>query len=109
MTTFRRALSGDAGISADGFLRFSRLITEKCGIRMPPQKKTMLETRLRKRLRSLGIESFEEYGEYVFSKEGMRDELTHLIERHYDQQDRLFPRGGSLRLHAGAGAAATGR
>ena len=80
MSTLRKTFIDVPNISAEGFQTFSRLITEQCGIRMPPQKKTMLETRLRKRLRSLGMESFEEYGDYVFSKEGMRDELTHLID-----------------------------
>jgi chemotaxis protein methyltransferase CheR len=80
MNNYRRALGDENGISDEGFVRFSRLITEQCGIRMPPQKKTMLETRLRKRLRSLGMDSFDAYGEYVFSKAGMQDELTHLID-----------------------------
>ncbi|MFA7534920.1 MAG: CheR family methyltransferase [Desulfuromonadales bacterium] len=80
MTRIRQPLGREVGISDEGFLRFSRLITEKCGIRMPPQKKTMLETRLRKRLRSLGIETFEQYGKFVFSPQGMREELTHLID-----------------------------
>lgn len=78
MTALRRA--EDGGISAEGFARFSRLITDQCGIRMPPQKKSMLEVRLRKRLRHLGLDSFDAYGSYVFSPEGMREELVHLID-----------------------------
>lgn len=40
----------------------------------------MLEARLQKRLKSLSLETFEEYGEYVFSPEGWHDELVHLID-----------------------------
>jgi chemotaxis protein methyltransferase CheR len=62
------------------FLRFSGLIYESVGIKMPPAKKTMLEARLQKRLKILGIPSFEEYGDYVFSHEGRAGELVHLID-----------------------------
>ena len=47
---------------------------------MPPAKKTMLEARLQKRLKALGIRSFEEYGDFVFSKEGSAVELVHMID-----------------------------
>lgn len=67
-------------ISADDFQRFSKLIYNSCGIKMPPHKKTMLESRLRKRLRSLGMSSFEEYSKYVFSDDGMEKELISLID-----------------------------
>ena len=36
------------------FTRFSELITAELGIKMPLSKKTMLEGRLRKRLRAFG-------------------------------------------------------
>jgi len=47
---------------------------------MPPAKKTMLEARLQKRLKAIGIPSFEKYGDYVFSPEGRASELVHLID-----------------------------
>ncbi|MDD5286244.1 MAG: protein-glutamate O-methyltransferase [Desulfuromonadaceae bacterium] len=62
------------------FQRFSSFIYECAGIKMPPVKKTMLEARLQKRLKALGIPSFEEYGDYVFSEEGRASELVHLID-----------------------------
>lgn len=62
------------------FTRFSRFIYENVGIKMPPAKKTMLEARLQKRLKALGIPSFEEYADYVFSQEGLASELVHLID-----------------------------
>ena len=60
--------------------RFSSFIYDHAGIKMPPAKKTMLEARLQKRLKANSISSFEEYGNYVFSKEGRASELIHLID-----------------------------
>jgi chemotaxis protein methyltransferase CheR len=62
------------------FQRFSGLIYDSVGIKMPPAKKTMLEARLQKRLKALGIPSFEEYGDFVFSQDGRSSELVHLID-----------------------------
>jgi len=62
------------------FSKFSTLIQGHCGIKMPEMKRTMLESRLRKRLRRLGIDSFGEYWEYLNSPEGMKDELVPMID-----------------------------
>jgi len=62
------------------FLRFSAFIQVELGIKMPLSKKAMLQARLQKRLQALRIETFEEYYEYVFSPQGIQDELPHLID-----------------------------
>jgi chemotaxis protein methyltransferase CheR len=62
------------------FLRFSEFIHSELGIKMPEVKKTMLQARLQKRLRKLGIRSFDEYYNYVFSAEGIENELHHMID-----------------------------
>lgn len=62
------------------FKRFSAAIYDYAGIKMPPEKRIMLEGRLQKRLKALGVASFEEYGEYVFSQKGRDSELVHLID-----------------------------
>ncbi len=67
-------------ISDQDFSRFASLIYEQCGIKMPPHKRSMLEARLRKRLRALGLDSYEAYREYLFSKDGMVDELINMID-----------------------------
>lgn len=67
-------------ISDRDFKRLGETITQECGIKMPPVKKVMLEARLRKRLRALGMETFKEYCEYLFSPEGKREELIHMID-----------------------------
>jgi chemotaxis protein methyltransferase CheR len=70
----------EEGLSERDFDRFSRLIYSVCGIRLLPHKKTMLEVRLRKRLRILGMQTYGEYGDYVFSVKGMQQELSCLID-----------------------------
>jgi len=67
-------------MSDSDFSLFSRLIENSCGIKMPVAKKTMLEARLRKRMRVLNIGSFREYWNYVDSHRGKQDELVHMID-----------------------------
>lgn len=62
------------------FQQFSSFIYDQVGIQLPPSKKTMLESRLHKRLKSLGFSSFEQYGEFVFSEQGQKVEIIHLID-----------------------------
>jgi chemotaxis protein methyltransferase CheR len=62
------------------FARFSDLVREQCGINLGAHKKNMLEARLRKRLRRLGIDTFSEYAEYVFSEAGRDQELISLLD-----------------------------
>lgn len=69
-----------APMSHGEFAHFSEFIYGECGIKMPPSKKTMLEARLQKRLRRLGIGSFSDYAHYLASREGIENELVHLID-----------------------------
>ncbi len=69
-----------AKLSDEEFKKLSEFIYNEYGIRMPPVKKVMLQSRLQKRLRELGITSFKEYVNYVFSKEGQDNEVIHMID-----------------------------
>ncbi|MEJ2032379.1 MAG: protein-glutamate O-methyltransferase [Deltaproteobacteria bacterium] len=62
------------------FQKFSALIYDNCGIKLPPIKKTMLSARLHKRLRALGMSSFKEYLELVTSPEGQVHELIQMLD-----------------------------
>lgn len=62
------------------FDRFSALIYDEAGIKIPLAKKTMLEARLQKRLKALKMHSFEEYANFVFSHEGQQQEMVHLVD-----------------------------
>ncbi len=62
------------------FKRFSELIQTEFGIKMPPSKKVLLQSRFQKRLRALGMHSYKEYCDYVFSEHGREQERLHLID-----------------------------
>lgn len=67
-------------LSEKDFGRLQNLIKTQCGINMTPGKKTMIQARLQKRLRSTGIDTISEYCNYLFSHEGMKKELVHMID-----------------------------
>jgi len=62
------------------FTRLSQLVYSESGISLPLAKKTMLSTRLLKRMHSLQLASFGDYYDYVTSPEGRREELPHMID-----------------------------
>lgn len=56
--------------------KLSPFIEGQLGIRMPDDKRHMLQNRLLRRVRHLGLETFEEYVDYLFTEEGSFNELT---------------------------------
>lgn len=69
-----------AALTPAQFADFSEIIATQLGIKMPPSKQTMLQSRLHRRLRELGIESFAEYHERFFNDADHRaEELEHLL------------------------------
>jgi chemotaxis protein methyltransferase CheR len=62
------------------FRKFRELIYDICGINLTEVKKTMLASRLRKRLRELGIESYEQYYDYVSSERGLQNECVYMLD-----------------------------
>ncbi|MDD2279202.1 MAG: protein-glutamate O-methyltransferase [Bacteroidales bacterium] len=69
-----------AQLTHDEFDKLSKFIYKESGIKMPPVKKVMLQSRLQKRLRHLNILNFKDYIDYVFSKDGLNDELIHMLD-----------------------------
>ena len=74
------ALSEGGGptLSMRDFERLGRFIHARLGIRMPPAKRLMLESRLRRRLRVLGIASFGAYCDLILNAPADAEELVHL-------------------------------
>lgn len=66
-------------LSEKDFTRLKEFIYAQCGIRITEAKKTMLQTRLHKRLRSLKMPSFSQYCDYLFSSQGTEEELVEMI------------------------------
>jgi chemotaxis protein methyltransferase CheR len=67
-------------LSQRDFNRLSEFIHSYSGIKMPPSKKTMVEGRLRRRLRATGLGSLSEYCRYVFDQGGIEREGVSLID-----------------------------
>ncbi|ADY65443.1 MULTISPECIES: CheR family methyltransferase [Rhizobium/Agrobacterium group] len=85
----RRALPVDASIAAssahDGlsqrdFRLLAEYIYNYSGIKMPDSKRTMLEGRLRKRLRATGHATFAQYCNFLFREDGLEEEAIYLID-----------------------------
>ncbi len=70
----------EAQLSIRDFERFSKLVYEQCGIKLPQHKRSMLEARLRKRLREHNLVSFEDYAKMIFDGDIPVDELVKLID-----------------------------
>jgi chemotaxis protein methyltransferase CheR len=68
-----------AELSEEDFNVFSRFIYTEFGIKMPPIKRVMLQGRLLKRIRDLGLNSYSDYKKFLFSKEGQDKELLHFL------------------------------
>lgn len=62
------------------FVKLSRLIEDHTGIKLPPIKRTMVEGRLRKRMRVLGLSTLREYGHAIFDHGKLEDEFIHLVD-----------------------------
>ncbi len=69
-----------ADLSARDFQRLRSFIYEECGINLTEAKKSTLQSRLTKRMRSLGLVSLSAYCDYVLSPEGKREELVAMID-----------------------------
>ncbi len=62
------------------FERLRQLIYAQSGINLGSDKKTMLEIRLKRRMRSLELESLADYCAQVFGPGGIENELVHLLD-----------------------------
>lgn len=71
---------GEACLTEKQFARLAEFIHSTCGIKLSIEKKRMLEARLAKRLRALGLSSFPDYCDFLFSAQGQEEELVHMID-----------------------------
>jgi chemotaxis protein methyltransferase CheR len=67
-------------IDQNDFQRVSTFIYDNLGICLSQSKKTMVESRLAKRVRALGLASVSEYCNFLFSEEGQQFESVHLFD-----------------------------
>jgi chemotaxis protein methyltransferase CheR len=71
---------GSFALSDALLARLGEFIEGEFGIKTPPSKRSLLEGRLSKRLRALGMGSFEEYWDYLVSEDGRLQELPHFSD-----------------------------
>ncbi|MBB3446017.1 chemotaxis protein CheR [Sinorhizobium sp. B11] len=79
MAAVEAQLPGDR-ISKRNFDKLARFIYDYSGIKMPPTKLTMLEGRLRRRLRATRHASFDDYCDFLFNEGGLDQETIYLID-----------------------------
>jgi len=76
------------------FNRIRDLVYDESGINLNAEKKTMVEIRIRRRLRDLEISSFADYCSYVFGADGHQTELVHLIDAVTTNKTDFFREAG---------------
>lgn len=121
----QRVQSGEDRLSKRNFEALSRYIYDYSGIKMPVTKVTMLEGRLRRRLRATGIHTLDAYCDYLFKNNGLLTESTYLIDavttnktdffrepKHFEYMERTalpeMVKGGTTRLRIWSSACSTG-
>src|SRR5574340_495959 len=72
-TSWRRELS------MKEFTHLAQIVQGLTGIRLPEQKRIMMEARLQKRLRRLGLDSFAAYLTFLESGEEGEQEIVELV------------------------------
>ncbi|MBQ79798.1 MAG: chemotaxis protein [Planctomycetaceae bacterium] len=80
-------------LTSDEFDRFRVFIYEETGIRLADGKITLLSNRIRRRLRELDIELFEEYYNLLTQKK-LKGELEHFIDAVTTNETHFFRTGG---------------
>ena len=70
----------DESLSSRDYSRLRDLIYREAGIALSAEKKTMLEVRVKRRLKDLNLVSYGQYCDYLFQHQGENDEIVHLID-----------------------------
>ncbi len=70
----------DESISERDYARLRKLIYAEAGINLGAERRTMLEMRIKRRLKVLDMGSYGQYCDALFAHNGHKDEITHLID-----------------------------
>jgi chemotaxis protein methyltransferase CheR len=101
-------------LSEKNYARLAEVLQNEVGIRLPSTKRMMVEGRLRKRVRSLGLRNLDEYCRVLFEDGELRGEFVHIIDlittnktdffREPDHFDFLIKRAVPSLLESSAGS-----
>ncbi|WP_254094772.1 CheR family methyltransferase [Dawidia soli] len=64
----------------ESFARLSSYVTREYGIKLPANKRSMLESRLNKKVKSLGMDNYKQFLDHIFSDEEKQGDLLHVID-----------------------------
>ena len=92
------ASTGTDTLSDKNFRRLAELIHSYSGIKMPTGKRTMLEGRLRRRMRVLGIPRLDAYCRFLFEDDGLESEIVHLMDAVTTNKTEFFREPGHFRF-----------
>lgn len=67
-------------LGSGDFQKLAEFIQGYSGIKMPSAKKTLVEGRLRRRVKALGMDTLSEYCRYLFDKGGLSHEAESVID-----------------------------
>ena len=95
-------VSGADRLSRRDFARLAEFIQGYSGIKMPPNKITMVEGRLRRRVRATGATSVTDYCRYLFDRGGLEAEAIHLINAVTTNKTEFFREPEHFRILAEA-------
>lgn len=114
-------------LSERRYRQIAAVIEQNVGIKLPPSKRTMVEGRLRKRVRALGLARVDDYCKVLFDEGQLEAEYVHLVDmvttnktdffrepEHFDfLRDEAVPallgdRSGERRLKIWSAACSTG-
>ncbi|MTJ82801.1 MAG: chemotaxis protein CheR [Telmatospirillum sp.] len=85
-------------LSTRSFSRLAALIEDYSGIAMPANKKTLMEGRLRRRARALGLPSLDDYCRALFEGGRLEGEVVHLIDAVTTNKTDFFREQGHFRF-----------
>jgi chemotaxis protein methyltransferase CheR len=86
--------------SAREFDQLARFIEGYSGIKMPATKKTMVEGRLRRRVRANHLVSLSDYHHYLFQEDGLKSETIDLIDAVTTNKTEFFREPEHFRVMA---------
>ena len=102
-------LHGRDSLSRKDFEKLAKFIHSYSGIKMPPNKLTMVEGRLRRRLKATGYAGFAQYCHYLFEEGGLEDETIHLIDAVTTNKTEFFREPAHFRFLASTALPALAR
>jgi chemotaxis protein methyltransferase CheR len=82
------------------FNRLSTYVTREYGIKLPVAKKSMLESRLNSKVKSLGLTSYKDFLDLIFSEEGKQAELFNVIDLITTNKTDFFREGAHFQFLA---------